>query len=405
LILSKTNLFIPQKIKVGYQNRDGTYTGKLAYVIYYDNKGKLRKEASWQSWRSKDIDPDDFDNAPTEGFVLNKKVGGYSNGWGDFRQAYVRVYDPRGFEFEITIPNLLYILEHTSSIKGKGLEGEFVYAWDGADLVLLPAMSPDYVELTKLNDQRFKNETIKAKDLKVGATYLHTDNVEWVYMGRFDYYDDGYECKDGKWFESYRKAISHCEKNDYFRREKRYWGYQDVPDYKGCVGNCGKRHYFYSRHSDCFKAPKSLSGLLIDILLEEPAHDYAELFEKLERITHYSPYDESRDEQLVATIEQVKEHIGNWYWGKRFKTNHGFLTIRSARDNDRPDAYLCSFDDDSYGEKLRRFFETIRKDSGFAWGSPRYDMIPVSLEEIFSKFEFYYTNEYLANGKFYRTVW
>ena len=43
-------LFIPGKIKVGYQNRDGTYTGKLAYVIYYDSKGKLRKEKSWTTW-------------------------------------------------------------------------------------------------------------------------------------------------------------------------------------------------------------------------------------------------------------------------------------------------------------------------------------------------------------------
>lgn len=47
----KSNIFIPPIINVGYQNRSGTYTGKLAYVIYYDEKGKLRKETSWNSWR------------------------------------------------------------------------------------------------------------------------------------------------------------------------------------------------------------------------------------------------------------------------------------------------------------------------------------------------------------------
>ena len=47
----KSNIFIPKIINVGYQNRSGTYTGKLAYVIYYDEKGKLRKEASWNNWR------------------------------------------------------------------------------------------------------------------------------------------------------------------------------------------------------------------------------------------------------------------------------------------------------------------------------------------------------------------
>jgi hypothetical protein len=33
----------------------GTYTGKLAYVIYFDNKGVLRKKKSWEGWRDKKI--------------------------------------------------------------------------------------------------------------------------------------------------------------------------------------------------------------------------------------------------------------------------------------------------------------------------------------------------------------
>ena len=39
-------LMIPDRIKVGYQKRDDTYTKRLAYVIYYDHKGVLRKEKS-----------------------------------------------------------------------------------------------------------------------------------------------------------------------------------------------------------------------------------------------------------------------------------------------------------------------------------------------------------------------
>lgn len=54
--IEKSQLFIPSKIKVGFQDRSGTYTGKLAYVIYYDNKNVLRKEKSWESWRDKKID-------------------------------------------------------------------------------------------------------------------------------------------------------------------------------------------------------------------------------------------------------------------------------------------------------------------------------------------------------------
>lgn len=157
----KSNIFIPKKINVGYQNRSGTYTGKLAYIIYYDEKGVLRKERSWNGWRDEDIPNDEFDNEPTEGFVLNKKAGDYSTGW-DHRQAYCRVYDPRGFEFEITIENLLYILANANCYKGKGLEGEFVYGWSGKDLVLirLKDMLEDVVDekyyLSKEVQDRFK---------------------------------------------------------------------------------------------------------------------------------------------------------------------------------------------------------------------------------------------------------
>ena len=194
-------IYIPNKIKVGYQNRKGTYAGKLAYVIYFDAQGKLRKEASWSTWRDESIDPDEFDNEPTEGFVLNKKAGDYSTDW-NHRKAYCRVYDPRGFEFEITIDNLVYILENASCIKGKGLDGEFVYSWDGKDLVLMPVSSPDYQMLKSNSDQINKNECIKSKDLIEGHTYRTKDGNLLCYLGKrvkYEYtYDGEYNIKSKK---------------------------------------------------------------------------------------------------------------------------------------------------------------------------------------------------------------
>lgn len=176
-----STIYVPKKINVGYQNRNDTYTGKLAYVIYYDEKGKLRKETSWNSWRDKKIPNNEFENVPTEGFVLNKHAGGVENSWGwNARKSYCRVYDPRGFEFEITIENLLYILENCSSIKGKGLEGEFVYAWDGKDLFLMPVESPDYKKVNEYSNTINNNLMIKAKDLVIGATYLTKDRKSVV---------------------------------------------------------------------------------------------------------------------------------------------------------------------------------------------------------------------------------
>lgn len=207
--LMNTQLFIPDKIKVGYQERQDTYTKRLAYVVYYDNKGVLRKENSWRGWIDKGNptgnywdttqrkhiqSPDhireplpthDFDNVPTEGFVLNKKVGGTKYGWNP-RATYSRVYDPRGFEFEISIPNLLFILSETNCYKGKGLEGEFVYAWDKKDLILIPVGCNDYKECKKFTTLQSKNITVK--DLTPGCSYQTKKQENLIYMGKFPWY-------------------------------------------------------------------------------------------------------------------------------------------------------------------------------------------------------------------------
>lgn len=199
----KTAIFIPKKIKVGFNTRTDTYTGKLGYVIYHDGK-TWRKEASWESWRGKYIKPVEYENTPLEGFVLNKKVGGYKSDW-NFRQAYTRVYDPRGFEFEITIPNLLYILEHANSIKGKGLEGKFIYGWDGKDLVLLPEEAPEYKEMVEYTEAL--SLKVKESELKVGGIYLTKLGGNVTFLCKAPYYDyNEVKHNNGLWF---------YDKNDY----------------------------------------------------------------------------------------------------------------------------------------------------------------------------------------------
>lgn len=185
--MDNKQVLIPSKIRVGFQKREDTYTKKLAYVIYYDTKGKIRKEGSWQSWRDKNIDPVEYENTPTEGFVLNKNVGGYKSDW-NYRSAHIRVYDPRDFEFEISLENLLYILSCGDCTRGKGLEGKFVYAWDGTELVLLPENSETYkvsVSYTSL-----QNLTIRAKTLVPGHSYITKKQEILVYIGKLDKYSN-----------------------------------------------------------------------------------------------------------------------------------------------------------------------------------------------------------------------
>lgn len=366
----KSNIFIPKIINVGYQNRSGTYTGKLAYVIYYDEKGKLRKEASWNSWRDESIPNEEFENVPTSGFVLNKKVGDYSSGW-DHRQAYCRVYDPRNFEVEITIENLLYILENANSIKGKGLDGEFIYGWDGKDLVLMPVESPDYKAISEYSNIMHNNEHIKAKDLIIGATYLTKDNEEWIYMGKFNAYDrwDNWSCK-------------------------------------------GKNFWFY--HNDGFVHYKSMpKNKLIKCINDKCTEQYADIFYKLEGEYEYCPYDESKDSYFSFTLDEFKSTDR---WGEKYfiSTCHSEYRSSFMVKRVQDELYIVKeLNDNSYSyhpysynyKEVTNIFptKTIMVKSNYY---PYRDveekhMIPVTLEEIFDTMKPMYLQKYLENGREY----
>ncbi|MEO6301532.1 MAG: hypothetical protein ABIP51_00040, partial [Bacteroidia bacterium] len=178
-------MFIPTKIKVGYNNRSDCYSKKLAYIIYYDAKGVLRKEKSWTSWMDPKMGFADLDNSPRDGFVLNKGVGGGGRGW-DHREEKIRIYDPRGFEIEIPISNLLFILTETNSFKGKGLEGEFVYGWSGDKLVLIPTSSYEYQNSIKYS--ALQSNKVISKELIEGAIYFTKKQQELIYLGKHNVY-------------------------------------------------------------------------------------------------------------------------------------------------------------------------------------------------------------------------
>lgn len=177
----KTNLYIPKKIKVGFQARKDTFTGKLGFVTYEDDKGLLRQENSWNGWRDKNIKPVEFENTPHSNFIFNKDVNrnGY---WSDVTK--VRIYDPRDFEFEIDVSNMMYILMH-SDISKRDIAEECVFAWNGRNLILLPVNSEEYrksVEATRKINTKFST-----KDLVAGHTYMTKKIGEVVYLGHYEW--------------------------------------------------------------------------------------------------------------------------------------------------------------------------------------------------------------------------
>ncbi len=228
----KSNLYIPSKIHVGFQNREDTYTGKLAYVVYEDEKGVLRKKDSWDGWRDKNIDAQVFENKPAK-FVFNKGVQRY--GYFGSGRSVMRVYDARDFEFEISIDNLVGILMH-SDISKRDIVEECVFAWSGKDLVLLPVNSEEYqnsLEYTKKQSLK-----ISTKDLQLGWIYEKKKSDEpLMYIGYYDFFDFVY----------------------------------------GVHSYNGKKHIFYDMKRNIFVTPGV--NTLAQFLSSEPSEDYAQVLE------------------------------------------------------------------------------------------------------------------------------
>lgn len=248
-------LFLPTRIKVGFQERRDTYTNKLGYVIYYDKK-VLKKEKSFETWRDEKIDTEEYDNNPRSGFCINKSVT--RGGWDHFSQrtTNVRILDPRGFEFEITPQNLIFILEHYSII-GKEIMGDLVYGW-GTDLILLPTNSADYDNC--VNYTKLKHTSVSTKTYVLGDYYKTLNGNSYMYCGRANWYVNNNGWKTNNFFkktviknahifkpinietlsflegfDKNLKIVEHIPNNDSFSVEKSYE--QLTIFQKGCNGS------------------------------------------------------------------------------------------------------------------------------------------------------------------------
>lgn len=181
----KSKLYIPKKIIVGFQKRNDTYTGKLAFINYKDKDDNIKREKSFKKWIDNQIEVLEFDNTPNSGFVLNKNIQrDYYFGSG---RTIMRVYDSRDFEFEIGMDNLCGILMNSNVLKNE-IDTKCVYAWNDQELILLPINSNEYQESLKYTD--LLNDTVTEDDLKVGQTFMLKRGEEiYTYIGKHRYYN------------------------------------------------------------------------------------------------------------------------------------------------------------------------------------------------------------------------
>lgn len=187
------------KFKVGFTHRNDTYSEKLGFInpLMQEASGRKKEKYKYanafENWRDKSIDLEFFDNEPTSGFVVNYRVGGHYCYYGDNgREPKIRVFDPRGFEIEITLENLVEILEFGVG-SGKIIEGEYLYVFRDTHLTLINTKSSLYNEIfeSKTDVQEFQ----QTDELIVGHVYqtsdLGSDIGKYIYLGKHLHYNHG----------------------------------------------------------------------------------------------------------------------------------------------------------------------------------------------------------------------
>ncbi len=110
-------------------------------------------------WSGREADPSVkkiIDNSPTHGFTLDKNVSRWSTS-----NKLIRVLDPRGWQFEISIANLADLLQYTTIVKGV-IQEELVYCKTGGSIAI--AARDKTIELNKTT-KKVKIEALKPLDI------------------------------------------------------------------------------------------------------------------------------------------------------------------------------------------------------------------------------------------------
>ena len=173
------------EIYVGINNKRTNDSGvPLGFMVPYEDNyaGKKRVETvnRWLRgyWYEDDKTDDENEtkilkNVPMTGF----KVVDFASRWSTSNKL-ARVYDPNGYELEISIENLIDLILNTVIENGE-IKAELVWARDGANNRLIRLDSDEYKEAVRTTEKSKKKVSAKPGDVVVA---LH--NVKYVYLGK-----------------------------------------------------------------------------------------------------------------------------------------------------------------------------------------------------------------------------
>ncbi len=74
------NVKVPAVVLAGFQLRNDTFSGKLAYLVCRDDHMHLCTSVSWKHWCDPSLSCEEFKNLPTSGFALRSIDVGFPGG-------------------------------------------------------------------------------------------------------------------------------------------------------------------------------------------------------------------------------------------------------------------------------------------------------------------------------------
>lgn len=173
------------EIPLGFMTPDGT-----------DDSAKKRKAtvdqwAKGQSWQNKiPLPAQVFENKPLSGFKFGNSVR-HGGGWGQGTVKW-RIEDPRGFELEISSPNLQQIMEISTIECGEILD-KCIWGRLKNENILIPVTSEVY-KTAQLNTER-AGKSASLKDLNIGDHVVLQNGKEGRYFGAHYQVQASYEKK------------------------------------------------------------------------------------------------------------------------------------------------------------------------------------------------------------------
>jgi hypothetical protein len=189
-----------EKVYVGFQKRNTESGSPLGFLTPWGEdsaaRGRMATVDKWSS--SSKLQAVILDNIPVSGFRVSDSAR--RNGWNG-GNTVIQIEDPRGFELQITVDNMIQIMSGNLILDGE-IKVPCVWGRDGKDNILLPTNSEPYMNAIE-NTERLK-QTFSMRSVKLGNKIELKDGRVGIYYGAYyqvmrKHYSDN--AKRGRQFE------------------------------------------------------------------------------------------------------------------------------------------------------------------------------------------------------------